>query len=335
MKEGKITKILRAILPLILFLGILSPSSATAEENPQASSPLEKNPIVAEVNSEKIHRDTLERELRRHLKGKLAVFGEAEQHQLKKKMLGMMVTRRLLLQEAKAKKVLPGEKEVDDFFNELKASFPSVADFEKQLAQFGLTEAEFKQGLAEDLAIQYYLERVALKDLSVSDAEVKKEYQNSPDKYRMPEEVKVRHILIRLKEDASADEEQAARKKAEEVHQLALQEAADFASLARNHSEALNKGKGGALDFFTAEQMDPAFSDAAFKLHVGEVSEVVKTPYGFHVIKLEQKRGGELPPFEAVEKSIHKKLLTAIQQETLAKHVLELREKSKVIVYFQ
>lgn len=328
----KIVKTCALSLTLVC-LPLFGGFSPVLAENAATSS--SANPIVAEVNGEKINRETLDRELRRHLKGKLAMFAEAEQHQLKKKMLSMMVTRRLLLQQAKAKKVLPGEKEVEEFFTQLKASFPSVEEFQKQLSQFGLSEMEFKQGLAEDLAIQYYLERVVLPDISVSDAEVKKEYESSPDSYRMPEEVKVRHILIRLAEDASAEQEQNARKRAEEVRLLTLAEGADFASLARNHSEALNKGKGGALEFFTAEQMDPAFSAAAFKLGEGEISEIVKTPYGFHIIKLEQKRGGDLPPFEVLEKRIHKKLLTEMQQKTLAEHVEKLRKNSKVIVYFQ
>jgi len=334
MNIGNLTRVLFSIAATSLVIALANVSVLAQSEATKATKDATAS-IVAEINGIKIHRDTLERELRRHLQGRMSMFETGEQHNLRKKMLGMIVTRTLLLQEAKKKKVLPKDEEVKKFFTSLKTSFPSVEDFQKQITEFDLTEAEFKEGLAEDLAIQYYLEQIVLSEIEVTDAEIEDEYKKFPEKYRRPEEVKVRHILIRFDEDADEKTQQDALHRASEVRERATAEDADFASLARNFSEALNKGKGGAVEFFTREQMDSDFSAAAFSLKVGEISKLVRTSYGYHVIKLEQKRGGEIPAFEEIKEKIGKDLLKVAQQKTLAEHVLALKEKSKIIVYFQ
>jgi peptidyl-prolyl cis-trans isomerase D len=142
-----------------------------------------------------------------------------------------------------------------------------------------------------------------------SDNEVKAYYdEHRDDRFTAPEEVRARHILIKLPPAADEKARAAARTKAEDV--LAkVKKGADFAKLAQDVSEdAGTAGKGGDLGLFSRGHMVPAFDTAAFALEPGAVSDVVETPFGFHIIKVEEKLPGGQKPLDAVRDEIVKTL---------------------------
>jgi peptidyl-prolyl cis-trans isomerase D len=144
-----------------------------------------------------------------------------------------------------------------------------------------------------------------LSQVEVKDDEVAEYYAlHKDDKFTEPEQVRARHILVKTAADAGADAKAAARKKAEEL--LAKVKAgADFAALAKERSEdAGSAANGGDLGLFTRGRMTPAFEEAAFALQAGGVSDVVETPFGFHVIKVEEHRPGGVKPLETVHDEI-------------------------------
>ena len=140
---------------------------------------------------------------------------------------------------------------------------------------------------------------------TVSAQEVQRFYQNNIDQFSTPEQVKASHVLIKTGE---GKDEAAARKTAETV--LAKAKAgADFAGLAKEYSEDESNSKtGGDLGFFGRGAMVPEFENAAFALEPGQVSDIVKTQFGFHVIKLTEKKQGETRPFEQVRTQIEDQL---------------------------
>src|SRR5438067_3437835 len=151
-----------------------------------------------------------------------------------------------------------------------------------------------------------------LSQVEVKDDDVAEYYAlHKEDKFTEPEQVRARHILIEAAADAGADEKAAARKKAEEL--LAKVKAgADFAALAEETSQDPGSGaKGGDLGLFPRGRMTPAFEEAAFALQAGGVSDVVETPFGFHVIKVEEHRPGGVKPLEAV----HDEIADGLKQE--------------------
>src|SRR5216117_3714940 len=155
-----------------------------------------------------------------------------------------------------------------------------------------------------------------LSQAEVKDDDVAEYYAlHKEDKFTEPEQVRARHILIKVAADAGADAKAAARKKAEEL--LAKVKAgADFAALAKESSEDPGSAaKGGDLGLFLRGRMTPAFEEAAFALQAGGVSDVVETPFGFHVIKVEEHRPGGVKPLEAVHDEIADSLK---QQRSLA-----------------
>src|SRR5437773_3664945 len=144
-----------------------------------------------------------------------------------------------------------------------------------------------------------------LSRVEVKDDEVAEYYAlHKDDKFTEPEQVRARHILVKTAADAGADAKAAARKKAEEL--LAKVKAGgDFAALAKERSEdAGSAANGGDLGLFTRGRMTPAFEEAAFALQGGGWSDVVETPFGFHVIKVEEHRPGGAKPLETVHDEI-------------------------------
>lgn len=123
------------------------------------------------------------------------------------------------------------------------------------------------------------------------------EYQAKPDRYTRPEEVRVRHILLAVAKDGSDD---AAVKTRAEALRAQVQQGADFAKLAaENSTDQANAGRGGDLGFFARGKMSKTFDDAAFGLaKPGDVSAPVRTPFGYHIIQLEDRKAATLMPFD-------------------------------------
>lgn len=143
------------------------------------------------------------------------------------------------------------------------------------------------------------------KEVKVADEELKAKYEQDKESYRQPEQRHARHILFRVEKEAADEVKATQRKKAEEVMAKTKAAGADFAALAKEHSEdTSNKEQGGDLGFFTAGRMVPAFDAAVFAMQPGEISEIVETEFGYHLIKLEEIRPENLRSFEQVKDSI-------------------------------
>jgi len=167
-----------------------------------------------------------------------------------------------------------------------------------------------------------YLKRRALRELyfekvikaSVSDAEARKIYDDQVKLLKPEEEVSARHILVETEADAKSLKEK-------------LDKGADFAQLAKENSkDPGSKDDGGNLGYFGHGQMVPQFEDVVFKLKKGEVSEPIKTQFGWHLIKLEDRRTKQPPAFEIVKDRIVQSLLLQKAQKT----AMELRAKAKI-----
>lgn len=147
----------------------------------------------------------------------------------------------------------------------------------------------------------------------VTGSELKEYYQQSRERYRVPgsqEEVRVRHILLSLKPEAAEDERAEIRRRMEGIREEALKPGADFAELARKYSEdSGTREQGGDLGFFPRGRLIKEFEDAAFSLSPGEISEVVETSYGYHLLQVTERKPVEYQSFDQVKKEIEAELL--------------------------
>ena len=142
-----------------------------------------------------------------------------------------------------------------------------------------------------------------LEKTEVSQEEIRAYYEENIEQYKIKKQVKARHILFKLAEDASEEEEKAVRERAMKVLEKAKQ-GEDFAELAKAYSEGPSKDEGGDLGTFSAGQMVKPFEEAAFALKPGEISDLVRTPFGLHIIKVEEVTEPGTRPLEEVRPEI-------------------------------
>lgn len=192
--------------------------------------------------------------------------------------------------------------ETAKFKDEVKVSDEEIASYYEQHAQ------EYMQ--PERVRVDYLelnIDDIA-KTIDVDEAAMRERYEARKLNYTTPEQRKASHILIKVADDASDEAVAAARKKAEDI--LArIRKGEEFAALAKAESDDPGSAKqGGDLGFFGKGVMDPAFEAAAFALKKGEVSEPVRSSFGFHIIKLEDSEGGIVKPFDEVKAGIKKEI---------------------------
>ncbi len=197
-----------------------------------------------------------------------------------------------------------------------------------------LSDIARSRGLDKDERVKqqldYYADEILAQELlrqeiakvDITEADIKTYYAANEKSYTLPERVKVRHILIKVDKAASDEEKKKAREKAEDLLKK-IKAGEDFAKLAAEFSDDPgSKGKGGELGFFSRGKMVRPFEDAAFSLKPGEVSGVVETTFGFHIIKVEEKKEAGVEPFEEVREKVRLKLLEDVTRER-TKDVLE------------
>lgn len=158
----------------------------------------------------------------------------------------------------------------------------------------------------EKRQFDFVIFRPDLKNIRVTEDEIRSDYEaNKQDKYHEQHQVKARHILFRVTENAPEEEVARVRTEAEKILEQA-KKGEDFIELAKKHSQEPGAAeRGGDLGFFTRDRMVPTFSEAAFSMKKGEISEnLVRTPFGFHIIKVEDIRPERTIPFEEVKPQI-------------------------------
>jgi peptidyl-prolyl cis-trans isomerase C len=181
------------------------------------------------------------------------------------------------------------------------------------------------------LAFQY-LQKEVISKIKVTEKEAKAYYDKNPDLFKSPEQVKARHILIQVPKEAADEDKKKLKEKADEVLKK-VKAGEDFTKLAAEFSDdAGTKSKGGELGFISKGSMVPAFEQAAFSLKPGEVSELVETEFGFHVIKVDEKKEAVAEPFETIKEKVTKQVLREKQEAKVTEFVEQALKKAKVMM---
>ena len=287
--------------------------------------------LVATVNGVAISRAEVEQAARMLLAQSRtpAPTDPEQQRKVQDAALNLLIDQELLYQAAKGLTVADLDKQVEEKFNAAQARFGTPEAFEQALGQAGLTGQEFKDRLARDLLIASYIDQEVTAKITLAPEQAKQFYDANPDKFTQPESVKASHILIGADAKATPEEKQAAQKKANEI--LAkIKGGADFAELARAESTCPSAKKGGDLGSFGRGQMVKPFEEVAFSLQDGAVSEVVETPFGYHIIKSQGKTAGEMVPFAQVEEKIKSLLKNEEVKKQLVARIEALKQAAKI-----
>ena len=310
------------VLVMALVLGWFG-SQAAAEKVPSEDK-------AAVVNGSVITKADLDREVSRSQQ-RPAGMGKpltgSQVSEIRKRVLKNLIDRELLYQESQKKGIKVDEAEVNERFKVLKKRFPGEAEFQEWLSKMDLSEAGLKSLLGQNMAIQKLIDK-HLK-ITVSDKEMKAYYDSHPDSFKRPEQVRASHILIKVDPKADESQKAEARKKLEKILQK-LQKGGDFAALAKESSECPSSAKGGDLGYFGRGQMAKPFEDMAFAKKPGEFSEIVETKFGYHVIKVVDKKPATEMPFEDVKDRLEKYLMQEKYQKEVGLYVEKLKKKAKI-----
>lgn len=262
--------------------------------------------VAALVNGEPIVAAAVQGEI----KGILGRFQEqgrkpsdTEMASLRESVLEKMIKLELLSQESKKAGVSVNSTDVDNELKGYKKGFADDKAFAKALSESGITEAELRKQIGKNLTIQKFIDAKFKGKVQVTEQEAKDFYNNNQDKFAQPEMAHARHILITAKEaEPKADKD---RKRAKLVQiKKQLKDGADFAELAKQYSDCPSKERGGDLGFFPRGQMVKPFDQAAFKMMPGDISDIVETEFGYHLIKLEEKKPAKTVSFDEAKAKI-------------------------------
>ncbi len=302
-----------------LFLGLLFFSCTKKEESgapvaEPASSVSPENRVVATVNGDPI----LLAEFQERLARAGFKAGQEVEPQVEEELLNRLVERKMLLREAQRRRIKIGLADINKRIESFRAE--QGQEVKEVLASQGVDFEKWKNDVWEDLMIERLLARDVNKKINLSGAEVRKYYQDNPLQFERPEQVRVRQIVVSTEAEARQALEQ-------------LQANPDFAALAREKSTAPEAEKGGDLGYFARGDM-PAEFNVVFSLPKGGVSGIVKSPYGFHLFKLENKRPAGLLSFEEAAPAIREKLTHEKQDRLYQQWLKELRSRTKFEVNY-
>ncbi len=193
----------------------------------------------------------------------------------------------------------------------------------------GNAEKDLKEFTRKDIVITTLIEKDIVAKINISDADAKKFYDENSEKFKQDESVKASHILIGVDAAASAEDKKKAKEKADGILKK-IKAGDDFAALAKSDSTCPSSKQGGDLGLFSKGQMVAPFEKAAFALKPGEVSDVVETQFGYHIIKLTEKKEAGTTKFDDVKTKIVDYLKNQKIQKGIGDYLAELKSKAKI-----
>jgi len=287
---------------------------------------------VAVVNGSVITHEELDREMnlvRQRFANMGRPVGEAQLLTIRGQVLETLISRELLYQEGQKKGIKIKKEKLEEEYEGLKNRFPSEEEFKSRLSTMKISEAEVKTQIERGLLIQELIDTQIVEKVVIPEKEVKGYYDSHPDSFKQPEQVRASHILMKVDPQVDAAKKAAARKKLEELRQRLLK-GEDFVTLAREFSEGPSSVKGGDLGYFGRGQMVKPFEDAAFALDIGELSDVVETRFGYHLIKVTEKKPETIIAYADIKERLQQYLKDEKVQQEVSAYVEDLKTKAKV-----
>ena len=287
---------------------------------------------VAVIDGKKISKEALDKKVEL-IKSKYSSMGrplEGEQlAALRENILNNMIQKDLLYLESRKQGIEVDPAAVKSELDKIRSQFPDPAEFEKKLKEMDYTLPILEEQIKENLAIQKLIDQEIANRVKLSDDEVKSYYEANKAEFSVPEQIRARHILIKVAPEASDAEKAEARKKIVEV-QNKLKKGDDFAELAKAHSEGPSNKNGGALGYFSRGQMVETFDNAAFSLETGQVSDIVETRFGYHLIKVEDRKPKGQKTLEEMSAPIREELRRQQVMQKINPYIESLKKKYSV-----
>lgn len=220
----------------------------------------------------------------------------------------------LILATPEAAQVSVPDASVKASLKEIRQRYDNEEDFHADLDRIGLTDATLTEAIQRDLTVEAVLEKVAARAAKVSDTEVEIFYFMHKDRFTKPANRTLRHIMITINPDYKENDRDTAHARLADVRKRLLKDPARFQEQALKHSECPTAMNGGLLGNVTPGQLYPELEPAAFALQVGEISEILESPVGFHIIYCEAINEPQTMPLTEARAKVHKHLLEQRQK---------------------
>lgn len=261
---------IRFLALLILVIGTLAITGCSAEEDKTSK---DNGEVVAEVNGENINKEELY---------------DLMLKQSGPQILDALIVEKIVEFEIEKNKIEISDEDIQAEIDNMKEYYGGEEQFNMALAQAGLKEQDMKDDISKNIKLKKLVDPY----LKISEEDMKAYFEENKEQLGEREEVKASHILVESEEDAN------------EV-KAKLNDGGDFAELAKEYStDPGSKELGGELGYFGRGQMLPEFEETAFNLEVGKISEPVQTDYGYHIIKLEDKKEANPATYEGSKEEI-------------------------------
>lgn len=238
-----------------------------------------------------------------------------EKQELRKKLLDQLIERKILLQEARRLKIEPAEEAFQERLREIKEGKDETT-FDRFLSERNVTRETWERSVREDFLIEQMLNQMAGDPVQISEQELARYYDSHMKEWEVGEQLRLRKITVGTSEEA-----QSLRAR--------ILSGADFAQAAQEHAGSFDAEKGGDLGYRTSLELPVEF-DPLFQAAVGSVSEVIQTPFGYHIVKVEDHRPARTLPFEEVKERIRKIVIEQKRERAFSKWMEKMRLKTEV-----
>jgi peptidyl-prolyl cis-trans isomerase C len=293
----------------------------------------EAKKVVAKVNGKPIYEEQLKPEVENGLRmlGKYGMRKEAPDvvQRLQSRALDKAIGEELIIQESQKLTIEDVDERVEQKLKALQGKYATEERFEEYLKQNNLTMEGVRGSLRAHVYVDEYLRKKGLAEPHIPEQRIREAYDRNPGSYSREETIKVSHILIAVDGTAGPEENEQALQKTEKIRKEIL-DGKDFAEMAKQHSDCNSASGGGSLGHIRKGYMPEEFDRVAFAMEKDAVSEVVKTKFGYHMIKVFDKKSAGVAPYEEVRDFIEKYLQQQESKKRLAAHIAELTDKAEI-----
>ena len=319
---------------LLIVIIVISCSKDDKSKSKELAAAFADSTIVALVNKDPIRYNDVDKAIKQFLNqlGKDTDQFQADKADtaLWQEALEWIISIRLLAQDAQQQNIRVDKNEVDMVINTIKRRFPTEQEFLDALTKAELSIEQFTVNLTKELMVQKLLDQqVASQVKDVSDEEALQYYNDHGEEFLQDEQIRVHHILFKVSGTADPGKVTDVENRARRVLQR-IKNGEEFEKLARQFSEDPSALKGGDIGFFSRGDMIKNFEDAAFALNPGEVSDLVRTPIGFHIIRMDESKKSQQVPFEQVKVQIKLRLKQENSNKLFEQYVEKLKSKADI-----
>ena len=288
--------------------------------------------VLATVNEIPITRRDLKIEmalLDAQLRQRNHMLSEDELSKLGRQLVENLIHRELIHQKAQQKKIKIRNRWVDKSFAEFKAKLRTTSAYKTYLGQAHLDEAKFKSLIQKGLIVRRLLRREVLRQIKVSEAEMQAFYRKNPEFFRRQEQIRIRQIMIANEASDNISKRGDALLRIQSI-QTQLHSGGNFAALALEFSEDSSRSNGGDLGYLERGQIIKSLADVAFSLESGQVSDIVESRLGFHLIQMVDKIPSSQMAYRNTRTKIERTLRRNKEKEATDNYLAKLKRQSSI-----